>query len=122
MKCSEEVRIHRQFRAYSGHQEKLQVGDLVYAAVLPPASNSRKLQLRWSGPLWIKEILNENMIKVEEIRVKKPRIYLAHRTELRLAKQHGEKDLNPSFFLPRISSKDAEQLEDALSTVVYRQG
>ena len=38
--------------------------------------------------------------------------------KLRLAKQHRENDVNPSFFLPRILSKDAEQLEDALSTVV----
>ena len=118
MRTTDEVRIRRQFRAYSGRQEDLQVGDLVYAAVLPPISNSRKLQLRWSGPLVIKDILNNNMIRVEEIRVKKPRIYVAHRTKLRLAKRQGEKDLNPSFFLPRITSKDAVQLEDALSTVV----
>ena len=44
-------------------------------------------------------------------------MYVAHRTKLRLPKRQGEKDLNPSFFLPRISSKDAVQLEDALSTV-----
>ena len=43
---------------------------------------------------------------------------MAHRTKLRLSKREGEKDLNPSFFLPRITSKDAVQLEDALSTVV----
>ena len=118
MRWANDVRIRRQFQAYLGRQENLQVRDLVYAAVLPPASNSRKLQLRWSGPLLIKDILNEHMIKVEEIRVTKLRIYVVHWTQLRLAKRHGEKDLNPCFFLPRISSKDAEQLEDALSTVV----
>ena len=67
MRTTDEVRIRRQFRAYSERQEDLQVGDLVYAAVLPPISNSRKLQLRWSGPLVIKDILNNNMIRVEEI-------------------------------------------------------
>ena len=87
MRTTDEVRIRRQFRAYSGRQEDLQVGDLVYAAVLRLISNSRKLQLRWSGPLVVKDILNNNMIREEEIRVKKPRIYVAHRMKLRLAKQ-----------------------------------
>ena len=87
MRTTDEVRIRRQFRVYSGRQEDLQVGDLVYAVVLLPISNSRKLQLRWSGPLVIKDILNNNMIRVEEIRVKKPRIYVAHRMKLRLAKR-----------------------------------
>ena len=41
------------------------------------------------------------------------------RTEQNLGSETTrEKDLNHSFFLPRISSKDAVQLEDALSTVV----
>ena len=31
--------------------EYLQVGDYVYAAVLPPIKNSRKLAIKWSGPL-----------------------------------------------------------------------
>ena len=46
----------------------------VYAAVLPPITNSRKLSIRWSGPLLINKILNAKMIEVKEIGVKKPRI------------------------------------------------
>ena len=79
---ADEVPIHQQFQAYSGRQEDLQFGDYVYAAVLPPITNSRKLAIRWSGPLILNRILNENMIEVKEIRVKKPRVYVAHRTKL----------------------------------------
>ena len=44
MRVADDVRIRRQFRAYSsGRQEDLQVGDYVYAAVMPPVTNSRKL-------------------------------------------------------------------------------
>ena len=43
MRVADEVRIRRQFRAYLGHQEDLQVEDYVYAVVLPPIINSRKL-------------------------------------------------------------------------------
>ena len=116
MRVVDEVWIRRQFRAYSGRQEDLQVGDYVYAAVLPPITNSRKLSIRWSGPLLINKILNDTMIEVKEIGVKKPRIYVAHSTKLRLAKRNGSKDINPSFILPRISLKDAVQIKDALST------
>ena len=72
MRVAHEVRNRRQFRAYSGHQEDLQVRDYVYATMLPPITNSRKLAIRWSGILIIKKIINENMIEVQEIRVKKP--------------------------------------------------
>ena len=58
------------------------------------------------------------MIEFQEIRVKKSRVYMAHRTKLRLAKQNGSKDLSPSFVLPRISLKDAVQMEDASRKVV----
>ena len=58
------------------------------------------------------------MIEVKEIRVKEPRVYIAHLTKLRLAKQNGSKDINPRFFLPRISLKDTGQVEDALGTVL----
>ena len=43
---------------------------------------------------------------------------MSHRNKLRLAKQNGSKDINPSFILPRISVKEAGQMEDTLSTVV----
>ena len=58
------------------------------------------------------------MIEIKEICVKKPRIYVAYWTKLRLAKRKSMKDLHPSLFLPRISLKDAGLMEDALSTVV----
>ena len=93
MRMADDVRIGRQFKSYSGRQEDLQVGDYVYAAVLPTITNSRKLNIRWSGPLIIEELINETMVKVREIRVKKPRLYTAHRTKLRLAKREGRKDI-----------------------------
>ena len=92
--------------------------EIMYMYVLPPMTNLRKLSIRWPGPLLINKILNETMIEVREIGVKKQRIYVAHPTKLRLAKQNGSKDINPSFILQRISSKDAVQMKDALSTVV----
>ena len=85
----DEVRICRQFQSYSGHQEDLQVGDHVYAVVLPLITNSRKLAIRWSSPLIVNKLIKQTMIEVKEIRVKKPRVYVA--------KQNGSKDLNPSF-------------------------
>ena len=72
MRVADEVRIHRQFNSYSGRQENLQVGDYVYAAVLPSTTNSRKLSIRWSGPL-LNKFINDTMIEVKEIGVKKPR-------------------------------------------------
>ena len=56
------------------------------------------------------------MIEIKEICVRKPSVYVAHCTKLRLAKCKCMKDLNPSFFLPRIALKDAGQMEDVLST------
>ena len=118
MRVADEVRIRRQFRSYSGRQEDLQVGDYVYEVVLPSIKNSRKLVIKWSGPLIINRFVNNRMIEIKEIRVKKLRVYMAHCTKLSLAKCNGVKDLNPNFFLPRILLKDAGQMEDALSTVV----
>ena len=86
MRVADDVRIRRQFKAYSGRQEDLQVGDYVYAAVLPAVTDSRKLCIKWSRPLVIQEQINETMYRVREIRVKLPRMYTAHRTKLRLAK------------------------------------
>ena len=102
---ADDVRIRRQLQAYSGRQEDLQVGDYVYAAVLPAVTDSRKLSVKWSGPLIIDSIINETMFRVKEIKVKSPRVYTAHRTKLRLAKRGEKKDINLSFFLPRISKK-----------------
>ena len=90
----------------------------MYAAVLQPIINSRKLAIKWSSPLIINRFVNNQMIKIKEIHVKKPSVYDAHCTKLRLAKPNGLKDLNPSFFLLRMLLKDAGQMEDALSTVV----
>ena len=77
MRMADDVRIRRQFRSYSGRQEDLQVGDYVYAAVLPPITSSKKLSIRWSGPLIIEKLINITMVQVREIRVKKPRLYTA---------------------------------------------
>ena len=99
MRVADDVRIRRQFRAYSsGRQEDLQVGDYVFGVVLPLITNSRKLAIKWSGPLIINRFANNTMIETKEICVKKPRVYLAHHTKLWLAKCNGMKDLNPSFF------------------------
>ena len=84
MRVVDEVRICRQFQSYSGRQEDLPVGDYVYAAVLPLITNSRKLAIKWSSPLIINRFLN-NTIEIKEICVKKPRVYVAHRTKLKLA-------------------------------------
>ena len=92
------LRIRRQFLSYS----KPMVGEKCYAAVLPPAGNSRKLQLQWSGPLEIVEIINPAMYKIQELIGKKPRKYLAHRSKLRLARKNGEKNISPTFILPRL--------------------
>ena len=86
MRVVDEVRIHRQFQSYSGRQEDLQVGDYVYAALLTPITKSRKLGIKWSGPLLINRFANNTIIEIKEICIKKPRVYVAHRTKLRLAK------------------------------------
>ena len=57
----------------------------MYAVVLPPPGNTRKLQIKWSGPLVVMELVNEAMIKIQEMEVKNPRMYIAHRSKLRLA-------------------------------------
>ena len=94
IRVADKVRIWRQFWSYSERQEDLQVGDYVYAAVLLPITNSRKLAIKWSVPLIINRFVNNTMIEIKEVCVKKPRVYVAHRTKLRLAKRNGIKDIN----------------------------
>ena len=94
MRRADAVRIRRQFLSYSRPGEDILVGDRVYAAVLPPAGNTRKLQLQWSGPLEVMELVNPVMYKIRELVGRKPRMYLAHRSKLRLARRNGEKDVN----------------------------
>ena len=67
MRNSDAVRIRRQFKSYSKLAQDIQRGNKVYAAVLPPPANSRKLQIKWSGPLVVIEVVNEAMIKIQEI-------------------------------------------------------
>ena len=114
MRNSDAVRIRRQFRSYAGLAQNMQPGDKVYAAVLPPPGNSRKLQIRWSGPLEITEVVNEAMVKIKELHMKNPRIYIAHRSKLRLAKKMGQKDTDPLFRLPRLPKDDMDQLCEEL--------
>ena len=61
MRLADDVRLRRQFKAYSGRQEDLQVGDYVYGAILPPVTSSRKLCIKWSGPQLIVEQVNKTM-------------------------------------------------------------
>ena len=97
MRNSDAVRIHRQFKSYSKLAQDIKLGDRVYAAMLPPPGNKRKLQIKWSGPLVVLELVNNAMIKIQEIEVKNPRTYIAHRSKLRLAKRMGQKDTDPLF-------------------------
>ena len=78
--------------------QDVKFGDYVYVAVLPLIKNSMKLAIKWSGPLIINKFVNNTLIKIKEIHVKKLRVYMAHGAKLRLAKCNGMKDLNPSFF------------------------
>ena len=114
MRNSDAVRIRRQFRSYSGLAQDMQPGDKVYAAVLPPPGNSRKLQIKWSGPLVITEVVNDAMIKIKELNVKNPRIYIAHRSKLRLAKKMGQKDTDPLFRLPQLPQDEMDQIREEL--------
>ena len=113
MRASDNVRIRRQFRSYEKPQDEICVGDRVYCAALPPQGNSRKLQLTWSGPVLVTEIINNALVKVQEYGVKNPRTYVAHK--VRVAKKFGEKDVDPLFKLPRIPAEAIKNLEDELS-------
>ena len=117
MRRQDAVRIRRQFRVYSGPIDDFKINNLVYAAVLPPVRNSRKLHISWSGPLQITEIINQAMVKIKELNVYKPRIHDAHVSKLRLAKKMGERDPNPIFILPRLPKEDMLQLADELSEI-----
>ena len=89
-------------------------GDRVYAAVLPPPGNTRKQQIKWSGRLVVVELVNEAMIKIQEMDVKNPRTYIAHRSKLRLAKRTGQKDTDPLFKLPLLPKNEMDQLTQEL--------
>ena len=115
MRASDNVRIRRQFRSYEKPQDEICVGDRVYCAALPPQGNSRKLQLTWSGPVLVTEIINNALVKVQEYGVKNPRTYVAHRSKVRVAKKLGEKDVDPLFKLPRIPAEAIRDLQDELS-------
>ena len=114
MRNSDAVRIRRQFKSYSRLAQDMQPGDKVYAAVLPPPGNSRKLQIKWRSPLVITEVVNEAMIKIQELDVKNPRTYIAHRSKLRLAKKMGQKDTDPLFRLPQLPKSKMNQLSQEL--------
>ena len=87
---------------------------IVYAAVMPPPGNSRKLQIKWSGPLVITEVVSNAMMKIQELHVKNSRIYIAHRSKLRLAKKMGQKDTDPLFRLPRFPKDEMDQISEEL--------
>ena len=60
------------------------------------------------------EVVNEAMIKIQELDVKKPKTYIAHRSKLRLAKKMGQKDTDPLFKLPRLPKSKMDQLSQEL--------
>ena len=115
MRASDNVRIRRQFRSYEKPQDEISVGDRVYCAVLPPQGNSRKLQLTWSGPVIVTEIINNALVRVKEYDVRNPRTYVAHRSKVRVAKKSGQKDVDPMFKLPRIPAEAVKDLAEELS-------
>ena len=96
-------------------EDDICVGDRVYCAALPPTGNSRKLQLQWSGPVIVKEIINNALVRVEEYDVRNPRTYVAHRSKIRCAKKMGQKDVNPLFKLPRLPTSAIKELAEELS-------
>ena len=75
-------------------------GARLYCAALPPTGNSRKLQLQWSGPVIVKEIINNALVRVEEYDVKNPRTYVAHQSKIQCAKKMGQKMLIPCSNCP----------------------
>ena len=62
----------------------------------------------------ITEVVNDAMIKIQELHVKNPRIYIAHRSKLRLAKKMGQKDTDPLFRLPRLPKDEMDQISKEL--------
>ena len=117
MRRQDAVRIRHQLRAYTGPIDDLKVNNPLYATVLPPVRNSRKLHIFWSDPLQITEIFNQAMVWIKEFNVPKPRLYEAHVSKLRLAKKMGEQDPNPIFILPRLPKEDMLQLANELSKI-----
>ena len=115
MRASDNVRIRRQFRSSEKPQDEICVGDRMYCAALPPQGNSKKLQLQWSGPVMVKEIINNAMIRVQEYGVKNPQTYVAHRSKIRLAKKMVQKDVDPLFKLPRLPAEAIKDLAEELS-------
>ena len=62
----------------------------------------------------ITEVVNDAMVKIKELHVKNPRIYIAHCSKLRLAKKMGQKDTDPLFRLPRLPKDDMDQISEEL--------
>ena len=46
--------------------------------------------------------------------MKNPRIYIAHRSKLRVAKKMGQKDTDPLFRLPRLPKDEMDQISEEL--------
>ena len=55
------------------------------------------------------------MVEVQEYEVKNPQTYVACRSNIRLAKRMGQKDVNPLFKLPRLPVEAVKDLADELS-------
>ena len=119
MRRADAVRIRKQFLSYATPPEDIEIGDKVYAAVLPPVGNTRKLQVQWSGPLVVTKIINKVMMEITELCEKKPRTYIAHRSKIRQARKNGQKNILPSFILPRLPPDVMKEiaLDEQLSTL-----
>lgn len=68
-----------------------------------------------SGPVTVTKIINNAMVEVQEYEVKNPQTYVACRSNIRLAKRMGQKDVNPLFKLPRLPVEAVKDLADELS-------
>ena len=100
MRASDNVRIRRKFRSYEKPQDEICEG---------------AVQLSWSGPVLVTEIINNALVRVEEYGVKNPQTYMAYRSKVRIAKRFGQKDVDPLFKLPRLPAEAIRDLADELS-------
>ncbi len=86
----------------------------------PPIGNLWKLQLKWSGPLQITEIMNQAMVMIREINVPNPCQYDAHISKLQLAKKFGEQDLNPFSYYQDYQKKTCYSCPTNSPKSIYR--
>ena len=89
----------------------------MFAAVLSPPGNSRKLQICWSSPLLVTQILNLGMVKIKQLNMLGPGEFCAHRSKIHLSKEFGQKETDPLFMWPRLPKIMMDQLAEDLSVI-----